>query len=737
MASLSQTELTEVINLYHSLNQIFSDAPDADEVKALRDLLVSANEQGKFERDEFGIHPMVRGLRTVMTLCDKVSPDLAMSFAVLAHILCANKVITPDDVVKLWGDDVARMVRGLINIDNLYSRHPSVGDDNFSRLLMAFADDIRVIIIMIADRRVLMQAINHYPDEQAVRRVANEAGYLYAPLAHRLGLYGIKSDLEDMSLKYTNRETYTAIARKLNQTKVKRDKYIADFINPVKKKLTDAGLRFEIKGRTKSIYSIWNKIKKQKVDLDHIYDLFAIRIIIDTPLEREKSDCWMAYSLITDMFQPNPSRMKDWISIPKSNGYESLHITVAGPEGRWVEVQIRTRRMDLVAEKGLAAHWRYKGVKSEGEVDKWMNNVRDILESAQHGGPLELMRNFKMNMYDEEVFVFTPKGDLFRMPKGATLLDFAFAIHSKIGCTCTGGRVDGKHQKINYRLHSGDTVEINTSTSQTPKLDWLNFAVTSKARSKIRQSVNEQNMGAANLAKETLLRRLKNRKIEYDEAVLMRTVKKSGYRTVTDFFNDMAREVIDVNTVIDRYLELITKTDETQQTRSAEEFTLHTGENDNDMSRTSDDVLVIGQGNVRGLNYRLSKCCNPIYGDDVFGFISTEGVIKIHRTDCPNAKDICRRYPYRIIRTRWSGKLGEQFGATLNVLGNDDIGIITNITSLINKEKNVSLRNISIDSAGGLFKGYLIVGVSDVQTLDNLIKKLKTLKGVKDVQRNN
>ena len=429
------------------------------------------------------------------------------------------------------------------------------------------------------------------------------------------------------------------------------------------------------------------------------------------------------------MYQPNPSRMKDWLSIPKSNGYESLHITVYGPDNRWVEVQIRTKRMDLIAEKGLAAHWKYKGIKSEGALDVWMNNVRDILETAETG-PMELMKNMKMDIYDKEVFVFTPKGDLYKLPFGATLLDFAFHIHSKLGMSCVGGKVNGRNQKINYKLKSGDTVEIHTSTTQTPKLDWLNFTVTSKARNKIRQSVKEIESRQATLGKELLERRFKNRKIEMVESTMTKLIKKTGYKTATDFYDAIASGEKDVNDVITEYENIDRKTVESGEIRSAEEFKLIS----HDDAVTSSDILVIGD-DIKGINYRLSKCCNPIYGDDVFGFISSEGVIKIHRHDCPNAANIKDRYPYRIIPTRWSGKAGQQFGATLRIVGHDDIGIVASITSIINKEKETALRSISIDSNDGIFHGYLVVGINDTAALNNLIKKLKTVKGVKDVQR--
>ncbi len=705
------------------------DVVERDDVRRIRSIIERGVTENHLKRDRFGFNPTLHYLTTAVDLCEKVSPDRNMIIALLLFTLCQSEFIPQEELRKDWGDDISKLIHGLLKVSSLYSKQAAVESDNFRKLLLTFAEDIRVIIIMIVDRYTLMRAINHHPDEKMVHDVAYEANYLYAPLAHRLGLYAIKSELEDLSLKYTNRATYTDIAHKLNETKAKRDAYIDSFIGPIKEKLNATGLKYEIKGRTKSIYSIWNKIKKQKNDIDHIYDLFAIRVIIDTEPAKEKSDCWLAYSVITDMYQPNPSRMKDWLSIPKSNGYESLHITVYGPDNRWVEVQIRTKRMDLIAEKGLAAHWKYKGIKSEGALDVWMNNVRDILETAETG-PMELMKNMKMDIYDKEVFVFTPKGDLYKLPFGATLLDFAFHIHSKLGMSCVGGKVNGRNQKINYKLKSGDTVEIHTSTTQTPKLDWLNFTVTSKARNKIRQSVKEIESRQATLGKELLERRFKNRKIEMVESTMTKLIKKTGYKTATDFYDAIASGEKDVNDVITEYENIDRKTVESGEIRSAEEFKLIS----HDDAVTSSDILVIGD-DIKGINYRLSKCCNPIYGDDVFGFISSEGVIKIHRHDCPNAANIKDRYPYRIIPTRWSGKAGQQFGATLRIVGHDDIGIVASITSIINKEKETALRSISIDSNDGIFHGYLVVGINDTAALNNLIKKLKTVKGVKDVQR--
>lgn len=704
------------------------------DIARIKNILMRGITNNSYYRDTFGMHPLITGCSTALELCKSVSPDRSMVIAILLISALNAESITMDELKKNWDEDITGTVSRLMKVASLYERHATVESENFRRLLLAFAEDIRVIIIMIVARLAQMKAINHHPDEERVRHVAYEAGYLYAPLAHRLGLYAIKSQLEDLSLKYTDRAVFTSIARKLNETKVKRDAYIDNFIAPIKAKLEAEGLKFDIKGRTKSIYSIWNKMKKQKNDLDHIYDLFAIRIIIDAPLEREKAECWLAYSIVTDMYRPNPARMKDWISIPKTNGYESLHITVYGPDERWVEVQIRTRRMDEIAEKGLAAHWRYKGVKSEQGLDAWMKNVRDILETADTG-PMELMKNLKLDVYNKEVFVFTPKGDLHRLPLGATVLDFAFNIHTGLGCRCTGGKVNGRNCKLNHKLQSGDTVEIQTSTSQQPKRDWLNFVVTGKARNKIRIVLKEQESRTAELGKELMQRRFKNRKVEIQEALLMKLIKKMGYKTSTEFFSRLAEDEIDINTVFDAYMSLTEKQAETTAAVSADEYVMQTPPEET--PSRDNDILEIGTGDgiVKGLNYKLARCCNPIYGDNVFGFISSEGVVKIHREDCPNARNIRSRYPYRVIRTRWSGKFDGQMAATLSIIGHDDIGIVTNITSIINKEKSTSLRNISINSNDGLFQGYVVVGISSTEALTSLMKKIKDIKGVKDVTR--
>lgn len=566
--------------------------------------------------------------------------------------------------------------------------------------------------------------------------MANEAAYLYAPLAHKLGLYKLKSELEDLSLKYTEKEVYYHIKDKLNETKASRDKYIAAFIAPMQKKLEEAGLHFHIKGRTKSIHSIYQKMKKQKCPFEGVYDLFAIRIILDSPVDKEKQECWQAYSIVTDMYQPNPKRLRDWLSVPKSNGYESLHITVMGPESKWVEVQIRTERMDDIAERGLAAHWRYKGVKGETGLDEWLTTVREALENSDSNG-LEAMDQFKLDLYEDEVFVFTPKGDLFKLGKGATVLDFAFHIHSKLGCKCIGAKVNGKNAQLRQVLNSGDQVEIMTSNTQTPKQDWLNIVTSSKARTKIRQALKEMVARQHAFAKETIERKFKNRKIEYDEAVMMRLIKRLGFKTVTDFYQSIADETLDVNEIIDKYLEQQRRESDTHDDityRSAEGYNLQQTQND-EITRSKEDVLVIDQ-DLKGLDFKLARCCSPIYGDDVFGFVSVTGGIKIHRSDCPNATQLRERFGYRIVKARWAGKSqGTQYPITLRVVGHDDIGIATNITSIISKENDISLRSIGIDSHDGLFSGTMTIMVGDTGRLETLLKKLRTVKGVKQVSR--
>ena len=646
-----------------------------DEEK-LRRILFDAIEQGSIQRDIFGLNPILRALQTAYIAVDEIGLGRDAIIATLLYPIDSSLPLPWES-----RDGVTSILHGLHRVQQLYKKTPAIETENFRSLLLSFAEDMRVILIMIADRVNLMRQIRDTDNIAARQRAAEEASYLYAPLAHKLGLYQLKSELEDLSLKYLEHDAYYHIKNKLSATKEARDKYIQDFITPVKKRLEQAGLHFHIKGRTKSIHSIWQKMKKQKCPFEGVYDLFAIRIILDSAPDREKMECWQAYSIVTDMYQPNPKRLRDWLSVPKSNGYESLHITVLGPENKWVEVQIRTERMDEIAEHGLAAHWRYKGIKSAGGgIDQWLNAIRTALEA---GDDMQVMDQFRMNLYEDEVFVFTPKGEIKKFAAGATVLDFAYNIHSRIGNTCVGALVNGKNAPIRQRLHSGDTVEIMTSNSQHPRREWLHIATSSHARSKIRKALAE-------------LQR-KEEEISGKKEETPVTVPQSSSEGVGSM--------------------------------SAASFILH--------RQGTADSLSLGEEKAvfRGIEYGLAKCCHPIYGDDVFGFVTVSGGIKIHRKDCPNAAELRRRFGYRIVKAQWSDKGTGQYDITLRVVGNDDIAVVNTITSVIGKEAHTLLRAINIDSDDGLFRGAITVSVDDNTHLASLIKKLKGIKGVRSVSR--
>ena len=724
-------EKKEFFAVYRALLSALSLCLEKDDIGKMKTLIRCDSVLDAYERDRNGINGLLRNVQTALIAVSDIGLKRVPVIAQLLYRPVLKKVISLEEVEETFDADIALMIQRLLKTSDLYARNTAVNSENFHHLLFSFAEDIRVILIMIADRLCMMRLCKKLNDEDR-SKMATEVSYLYAPLAHRLGLYRIKSEMEDLSLKIIEPEQYNYIKEKLNETKRSRDAYIEEFIDPVRKKLEATGLNFDIKGRTKSIYSINNKLKRQHTEFDNIYDLFAIRIILESTPDKERSDCWHAFSIVTDMYQPNPKRLRDWISVPKKNGYESLHITVLGQKKRWVEVQIRTRRMDEIAEKGLAAHWKYKGMKEEQGLDEFINDVRAMLET-QNANPLDMMKEFKMDLYRDEVYVFTPKGELFKLGKGATVLDFAFSIHTQLGCKCISGKVNGKNVSIRHILNNGDTVEIVTASNQKPKQDWLSIVTTSKARTKIRQALREESAKAIEYAKELLQRRFKNRKIEIDESILMSYIKKKGFKTVTDFYIEIAEEHLDVAVVIDEYLELKRKETEPVEhleNRSVEQFVAPTVREE---TISSQDVLVIDR-NLTGIEYKLAKCCNPIFGDPVFGFVSTQG-IKIHRNNCPNAQEMVNRFGYRIIQARWSGKGGNSYGITLRVIGRDDIGILTNITSLITKENGTTLRSINVDSVDGLFQGDIAVMLSDTSTMENLIKKIKGVKGVKQVVR--
>ena len=727
-------ERRELGEITQRLKALVGDEINEEDEAKVRKQLEEEIDGNKIRRDVFGQNPILLSFQTAELEVNEIGMKRDCVLAILLYnsVICGN--MTMEDAEKMFGKSVAQIIHGLVRIHELYTTRPVIESENFRSLLLSFAEDMRVVLIMIADRVNLMRQIRDTQNTEAKTRAAEEANYLYAPLAHKLGLYKLKSELEDLSLKYLEHDAYYMIKENLNATKRSRDAYIEKFIAPLGEKLAGMGIKCHIKGRTKSIHSIWQKMKKQKCGFNGIYDLFAIRIIIDSPLSEEKMQCWQAYSLITDMYQPNPKRLRDWLSVPKSNGYESLHITVLGPENKWVEVQIRTERMDEIAEKGLAAHWRYKGIKSESGLDDWLKNIRAALENNDN---LQLMDQFKMDLYEDEVFVFTPKGDLLKFPKGATILDFAYHIHSGVGNKCVGGRINGKNVPIREVLHSGDTVEILTQSNQTPKADWTNIVKTGRARAKIRQSLKELQIKDGLYAKEILERKFRNRKVEMEDSVMSHLVKRLGFKEMSDFYRQIVDEKLDANDIVDKYIEERDHEANLKYAgvvRSAEGFSLGGQNAEGSGFRSSDDELVIGQ-NLKGVDFSLAKCCNPIYGDPIFGFVTVSGGIKVHCQNCPNAPEMRKRFGYRIVKARWSGKGQSKYQISLRIVGNDDISIVNNITNIISKEEKIVMRSINIDSHDGLFSGNLDVLIDDTLKLEALLKKLRTVRGVKSVER--
>ena len=700
--------------------------------KFIKEKNTTAIREGKISRDSLGFNPILTDLHTACL----VGQEIGFQSEIIASILlnrCVEAGVTDIDEVKgFFGEGVTKILSNIMQINALYAKSPTIETENFRKLLLSFTNDMRVILIMIAGRLVMLRGLFNSTDTDSRKLVAREASQLYIPLAHKLGFYKLKSEMEDLALRYTESEIYAELSRKLEETAASREDYIASFIKPVERKLkTLPHIRFRIKGRTKSINSIWQKMKKQQRPFEQIYDLFAIRIIIDSELQNEKSECWQVYSIIADMYTPNPHRLRDWLSVPKSNGYESLHTTVMGPEGRWVEVQIRTERMDAVAEHGLAAHWRYKGVKSEQGLDNLLASIRDTLENL--GEEKATDSKFKMELYKDEMFIFTPKGDLYRLAKGATILDFAFAIHTGLGCKCTGALVNGRNVPIRHVLNNGDQVEIITSNSQTPKQAWLKIATTGRARTKIRQSLKEISARQADMGREAIVRKLKNHKIELEEGVMDHLIHKMGFKRLTDFYQKVADGAIDMADVLKLYQTILSPENNIdEQSRKAETYTF----NNEREGKGSSDVLVI-ERNLKGVDYKLSKCCAPIFGDDIFGFVTINGGISIHRKDCCNAKQLQERYPYRIIEARWSEMEGGTalFPVTLRIVGHDDIGIVTNITSVISQEKDVIMRGINIESHDTLFSGTLSLMINGNIKLNKLMAKIEGVKGVKQVKR--
>ncbi|MGQ1783843.1 RelA/SpoT family protein [Saccharicrinis sp. GN24d3] len=730
---LNHSEKQEITQNYRSLLRACRKILSNEDITEVRKAIEMALSRKKEFRRPSGKLSAIHSLEVANIVASEIGLGRTSIICALLYDVVQHEDVEKHEILEAFGKKVEDIVTGLIKVKELYTKDTSIETENFRKLLLTFAQDVRVILIILADRLQTMRSLNLY-EAESQQVIASEVGYLYAPMAHRLGLYAIKSEMEDGVMKYTNREMYSFIAKKLNETKRARDKYIADFIAPIKKELEAVGLKFDIKGRTKTIHSIHNKMKKQNTPFENVYDLFAIRVILDSAEKDEKADCWKVYSIVTDKYQPNPSRLRDWLSIPKSNGYESLHTTVLGPEKKWVEVQIRTQRMNEVAEKGLAAHWKYKGGEGEKGMDSWLGNIREVLENPELNA-IDFIDDFKLNLYDEEVFVFTPKGDLRRLPKGATVLDFAFDIHSGVGKQCNGAKINGKHASIKQVLKNGDHIEVITSKTQEPRAEWLKVVATSRAKSKVKQALKEIQYKESEFGRETLVRRLKNWKIELTDQLIHQLVKHYKSKTINDFFREIAVGTIDVTSVKD-YVHAQEnkaldkeKQDVIAQHKSATNFVASYDE-----VASSDDILVIDKS-LKNVDYSLAKCCSPIFGDAVFGFVGVTGGIKIHRKNCPNAPEMRSKFGYRIVNAQWSSGSSANFQATLKITGSDDIGIVSNISQVITKDLKMKMRSISIDSQEGSFEGTVTVFVNDTDMLGMLIRKVKNVKGVYNVSR--
>ena len=615
------------------------------------------------------------------------------------------------------------IIKGLKDISHIYATQQIVDSENFRKLLLSFAEDIRVQLIFLAEKLYALRLADELPEEEQ-QKLAQETSYIYIPFAHRLGLYNIKSEMEDRALRYSNPKIYKDIEQKLKDSKSAREAYIAQFVAPITEELDRQGIKYKMKYRTKTIASILNKMRKSQVEFEEIYDIFAVRFIIDSIGENEKPDCWRVYSIVTDKYTPNPRRLRDWISVPKSNGYESLQTTVLGPDNRWVEVQIRTERMDEIAEKGFAAHWKYKGGTSDSIIEGWLNELREILESNQENA-IELLDDMKINLQDKEVHVFTPKGDLKTLQAGATLLDFAYAIHSNVGNKCIGGIVNDKNETLRYVLKNGDQISILTASNQQPKADWLNFAITSKARNRIRQFLNEEINHQADIGKETLIRRLKNWKIEFTDEVVRKLMQHYKYKFALDLYHGIAIGKHEPSEI----KEILTHTEEKTVVAPPPKDVkvIHP-------KKMDEDVLLIDK-NVDNVDYKFARCCNPVYGDDIIGFVSIGEGIKVHRRQCKNAIELMRRYPYRIVNTQWTNDGATSYQTILNLMGKDDAGIITKITEIIGKDPHAALRGISLNSAEGIFDGNIVVLIDNTEHLEQLISRLKHINGVMKVSR--
>jgi GTP pyrophosphokinase len=723
-----EEERKEILKRYKLLINACKRRLEKGEKQIIRKAFEVAVESHKEMRRKSGEPYIYHPIAVAQICAEEIGLGSTGVVCALLHDTVEDTDLTLEDVKGLFGDKVSQIINGLTKISGVIDNTSSIQAENFRKVLLTMSEDIRVILIKLADRLHNMRTLEHMKREKQLK-IASETLFLYAPLAHRLGLNNIKTELEDLGLKYTNPDGYNEISFKLQESEPERKRFVQKFIEPIKEILNEQGFKFKIFGRPKSIFSIYNKTKTKGVAFEEIYDLFAIRIVIDTPYELEKQDCWKIYSIITDFYHPSPERLRDWISTPKSNGYESLHTTVMGPEGKWVEVQIRTVRMDELAEKGYAAHWKYKdsAADKESKLENWIQRVRDMLENPDPNA-LEFMDDFKLNLFSDELFAFTPKGDMKTLPVGATALDFAFEIHTKVGEQCIGAKVNLKLVPLSYELKSGDQIEILTSNKQTPKEDWLSYVITAKAKSKIKNSLKEQRKKIAEEGKEILERKFQRFKLQFTVQVLNEFCQHFKIPSNQEVFYRAALGNVDVKEIKEfiRFKNNPTKINRKVAAPKIEQLVTN--------ARGSSDMLVIGD-DMQKLDYKLSACCNPIPGDDVFGFITIGEGIKIHRINCPNAIKLLSNYAYRVVKAKWMNDQLISFLAGIKIIGTDELGLVNNITKIISAENNVNMRSIKFDTDDGIFEGTIMIYVHDTKHLNHLIDVLKKVKGVSKVQR--
>ena len=726
-----EEERREILRKYRKLLRHAKPFLKDGDAKLIKKAFNTSMEAHKEMRRKTGEPYIFHPLAVAQIAIDEIGLGTTSIVSALLHDVVEDTELEIEDIHKEFGPKVAQIIDGLTKISGVFEHGSSQQAENFRKMLLTLSEDVRVILIKLADRLHNMRTLEGMPQNKQLK-IASETIYLYAPLAHRLGLYAIKSELEDLYLKFTEPQTYREIAAKISATKAARNKFIKNFVAPLQKELAKQHFNFQIKGRPKSIYSIYTKMRKQNIPFEEVYDLFAVRIILDTSLESEKADCWQIYSIVTDYYKPNPDRLRDWISTSKANGYESLHTTVMSNSGQWVEVQIRSKRMDEIAEKGYAAHWKYKdkvtGSAQRSGLEQWIGRVRDMLEQNDSSA-IEFVDDFRSNLFNDEVFVFTPRGELKTLPFGATALDFAFEIHTEIGATCLGAKVN--LVPLNYVLKNGDQVEILTSKKQRPSEDWLRFVVTSKARSKVKDVLKEEKKAAASIGREIVERKLGQMKLHLNNETINQLRAYFDEKTPLEFFYKVGKGQIDSKD-IKKFREVRSKVEGTPK-----EFISDAKSFEKEISKVSGvnrDMLLIGE-DMDVIEYKLAKCCNPIPGDEVFGFVTVNEGIKVHRNSCPNAIELLSNYGYRVVKAKWTSQQELAFLAGLKVIGTDRVGLINDITKIISSELKVNMRSMTMATEDGIFEGSIMLFVNDTAHLNTLMQRLEKVNGVVQVSR--